>query len=108
MSGYKNPGQVQGSSTRGELLPSQSHINFAVPDVKTIRAEAKKTSFQKPGITTTNSKSGGKSFNICIDGKKLNSGFGKALGDVDMYGDEPAPTLADRTKTHASDKQHVE
>ena len=31
MGGYKNAGQVQGSSTRGELLPSQSHINFAVP-----------------------------------------------------------------------------
>ena len=31
MSGYKNTGQVQGSSMRGELLPSQSHINFAVP-----------------------------------------------------------------------------
>ena len=30
MSGYKNAGQVHGSSTRGELLPSQS-INFAVP-----------------------------------------------------------------------------
>ena len=27
----QNAGQVQGSSTRGELLPSQSHINFAVP-----------------------------------------------------------------------------
>ena len=31
MSGYKNAGQIQGSSTRGERLPSQSHINFAVP-----------------------------------------------------------------------------
>ena len=31
MSGYKNAGQIQGSSTRGERLPSQSHINFTVP-----------------------------------------------------------------------------
>ena len=31
ISGYKNADQVQGSSTRGELLPSQSPINFAVP-----------------------------------------------------------------------------
>ena len=31
MSGYKNAGQIQGSSTRGERLLSQSHINFAVP-----------------------------------------------------------------------------
>ena len=30
-SGYKNAGQIQGSSTRGERLPSQSHINVAVP-----------------------------------------------------------------------------
>ena len=31
ISGYKNADQIQGSSTRGERLPSQSPINFAVP-----------------------------------------------------------------------------
>ena len=28
MSGYKNDGQLQGSSTRGERLPSQSHTSL--------------------------------------------------------------------------------
>ena len=28
MSGYKNAGQIQGSSTRGERLPSQSHTSL--------------------------------------------------------------------------------
>ena len=43
-------------------------------------------------------------FKISLDGKQIASGFGKVLGDVNLFGHEQSPTLEDRQERfHAED-----
>ena len=93
---------------------SQRKINFAVPDVKILREHVKKHSWNcsYPGIIKSNIKlfqgeAERKSFKLSIDGKKIASGFGKDLGDVDLFGHEPSPTLQERKTRHEKEKNDV-
>ena len=85
---------------------SQHLINFCVPSKNILNRESNKfrISAENPGIisdaldTFATSKRKGTSCKISIDGKKLAYGFGKKLGDEDIGGFEPKPTLKDRTE----------
>jgi len=37
-----------------------------------------------------------KTFKLCLDGKKINASTSESGGDVDLFGFEPSPTLAER------------
>lgn len=37
---------------------------------------------------------------ISLDGKKIAQGFGKKLGDINIYGHENPPTLPERQQNH--------
>lgn len=37
-----------------------------------------------------------KTFKLCLDGKKINASTSGSGGDVDLFGFEPSPTLAER------------
>ena len=39
-------------------------------------------------------------FNLCVDGKNIASGFGKYLGDVNLFGHESEPTFKSRTERY--------
>lgn len=99
MGGYKNKGQlIQDNTLKGNLLSDDSKINFIVPDVKVLKKilDESETTCQNPGILGENIKNfavlhTNDSCKISLDGKKIISGFGKKLGDVDLFGHESAP-----------------
>ena len=108
MGGYKAIGLLTDGSERNRksLVPDISRVNFICPEIKSLREEKKKHKIgcEKPGIILSNIKAlensscdlKSKSYKLCIDGKKISAGFGKKLGEVDLFGHESAPTLLDK------------
>jgi hypothetical protein len=97
MGGYKNIGQVASGERKGCLSTSDSQINFIAPSASVLRDEVVKceVNCSQPGVIKGNLKSvdKSKSYKLCIDGKRINSGYSKHHGDVNLYGHEVAPTL---------------
>ncbi len=104
MGGFKLLGQLTGGDEmRGSLDPCNSRVNFVTPSVRYLRDDVLKQdiSCENPGILTANikkfsSEKLNKSYKVCIDGKKISSGFGRTLGDVDLFGHEESPSLTER------------
>ena len=110
MSEFKNSNQVVLQETSpGNYDPDESEINFAVPDIKTLKSFEPydieyDNGVEKPGISTDMIKEmakamNGKSCCVTFDGKKLKSGLTKTDGDVDLFGFEKGPSLTDRKKS---------
>ncbi|CAH1798622.1 unnamed protein product [Owenia fusiformis] len=92
MAGTKNKGT-------GSLDPKSSKINFAVPN----RDVLKDTEMEPmtPGIMDNMIKvmaqlDTGLTYKCVIDGKKIARGKGRQMGDIDLWGFESPPTLAER------------
>ena len=104
MSGPRNTGAIiEGREQRGACTPSNSRINFAAPSRQNINFEKKTPIF--PGIMHSfiqciHDKLEESVFKLGIDGKKISRGKGKSMGDVDCWGFESEPTLAQRRKRH--------
>ena len=104
MGGFKNTGDVMSGHKRGCLQATNSRVNFVTPGVNTLRDLWKKHAddCEKPCIITNNicmvADKGNEttSYKLCIDGKKISSGFGQKLGDVDLFDHEGEPTLRAR------------
>ena len=100
MCGMKNQGQ------QGCLKPSESSINFVVPDRKSLEGTEVSDSLKgiDPGILrrmiemlNDDDEEQTKTFKLCFDGKKLNPGVdGQLKGDVNLWGYEGPPTLKER------------
>lgn len=80
---------------KGHALDEDVLVNFAVPDRKILQKEVSSINIDcaEPGIIEKNienfSRIGtDKSYKICFDGKKIAPGFGKKLGEVDLFGYE--------------------
>ncbi|CAG2204526.1 unnamed protein product [Mytilus edulis] len=104
--GYKGDGLGDEKSSIG---PKDCEINFAVPSNPIITKEVARFTADAghPGILNLSldafaARQQGKDIKLSIDGKKIAIGFGE-MGDEDLAGDEPPPTLAER-KTHLSDE----
>ena len=87
-------------------------MNFVVPDVQTLSSTSE-MDVKKPGVMTDmldtlSSYLKEKEVKLCFDGKKINSGFGQHLGDVDMWGHEFSPTLSERKANHERSISHIE
>jgi hypothetical protein len=105
MSGPKNKGQpIFGQSKKSEFDPSDSKINFAVP-YKRIRGTSDgpiSPDILSPGIISylldkiASMDNKNKTFKLCLDGKKINASTSGSGGDVDLFGFELSPTLAER------------
>ncbi|VDI01697.1 Hypothetical predicted protein [Mytilus galloprovincialis] len=101
MSGIKNKGQLD---IKGKYNPSDSKINFAVPNRQVLDAMESPVDASTPGILTDMidqiSLSDPKhiqTYQLCVDGKKINSGvLGQKLGDINLWGNESSPTLCER------------
>ena len=114
MGGIKSAGQLEDNS-RTELIAQDSHINFCVPNSGVLRSvfDDSKLECENPGIFEDVLDKFAQdhkidSCKVAIDGKRLNSGFGKHLGDVDLFGHENEPTLCDRKQRLASEQSTVE
>ena len=104
MGGYKTFSRLNEHGITDEKMMSKtdaSMINFACPNKNVLVEEKKKYSIDcdKPGIIRSNLEAvsvltdkNDKAFSLCVDGKKLTSGFGKSLGEVDLFGHESEPT----------------
>ncbi|CAG2191099.1 unnamed protein product [Mytilus edulis] len=104
--GYKGDGLGDEKSSIG---PKDCEINFAVPSNPIITKEVARFTADAghPGILNLPldafaARQQGKDIKLSIDGKKIAIGFGE-MGDEDLAGDEPPPTLEER-KTHLSDE----
>lgn len=116
MGGFKCKGQIIGNFNKErQLLPQNSDINFVVPNRHSLVHEISEGSVRcdKPGILEKNIEifsevNAGNSCKICLDGKKIATGFGKKLGDVDLFGHEEKPTLEERETRIESEKSCIE
>ena len=100
MCGMKNQGQD------GCLKPSESAINFVVPDKKSLEGTDVSDSLKciDPGILqimigmlNDDDSKQTNTYKMCFDGKKLNAGVdGQLKGDVNLWGNEEPPTLKER------------
>ena len=103
MSGPKYKGQCQ-NSDRIEYRPEEACINFAVPHRTIIIAkdDALSASDIKPGMldrlvdNVSEQSTPLKTYKLCVDGKKINSSLSSAEGDIDLFGFEGSPTLAEK------------
>ena len=101
MGGFKSCGQISNlQSACGRLETGNSYVNFVVPNRQVIREEITNAGLNcdQPGVLEGNIKvfaesNSNISCKICIDGNKISSGFGKKLGDVNLFGYEENPTL---------------
>ena len=105
MSGPKNKGDlVNRLSAPREFDPKGSRINFSVPFAKvTGTSESPIPSSQiRPGILThlldkvSEQTSKDQTFKLCFDGKKINCSISGKYGDIDLFGFEGTPTLAEK------------
>ena len=107
MSGFKGEGLLkQGNVSHSELPGIHSKINFAVPSKDILRNHVQKhdCGCTRPGIlksisiklmASTNINIS-QSYRIIFDGKKIASGYGAKLGDVDvLFGHEVHHTLTE-------------
>ena len=100
MCGMKNQGQD------GCLNPSESAINFVVPDKKSLEGTDVSDSLKgiDPGILqimtgmlNDDDSKQTNTYKVCFDDKKLNAGVdGKLKGDVNLWGYEGPLTLKER------------
>ncbi|MCP3901538.1 MAG: hypothetical protein GY707_17665 [Desulfobacteraceae bacterium] len=76
----------------GDLKPTKATLNFIAASPQVLRKEIQKTQINcnEPGVIrdVLNLAKLDKSHEICIDGKRINSGYGKALGEVNLYSHE--------------------
>ena len=109
MGGYK---RVCDKTESHNFDTVNSCVNFVIPDVKILCEEVKKTQMtcDKPGVIQEILElvHPEKSHKITIDGKKINSGFGKIFGDEDLYSHEVPPTLQDRQERLKAELQSFE
>jgi len=114
MSGPKCQSQMKMNQAKSaaHLQGRDSQLNVAVPAISVLRNEVKTHTLDcsKPGIMDKNidlltCDKDVKCFKINIDGKKIATGFGKTLGDVDLFGHEQSPTLEERKMCLASEEQ---
>jgi hypothetical protein len=86
MGGPKTAGQNCAGGQPVKFGTSDSKVNFITPSRHILKEEINKSdiSCEKPCFIKANLQfvNANKSCKLCIDGKKLNSGFGKSLGDV--------------------------
>ena len=103
MNGPKNLGQKI-INAEEEVSPEGAEINFAVPYRATVGStnRAFKEDDVKTGLLTpmigklADQAKGNKTYKLCVDGKKINSGKSKTNGDIDLFGFEKSPTLSER------------
>ena len=103
MSGGKSEGQLidkeVNNKTSSGLKPSEASINFAVPDIKSLRNFNACASMQDlprelpPGIIQQSiemkaNKNKNVSYVLSFDGKKIAPGLSEAGGDEDLFGHE--------------------
>ena len=87
MAGPRSYGQItDGSMEKGYCSSTESHINFAIPTLKTL-CKNKLTPIM-PGIlqdsiTTLADSMQSKYLKIGVNGKKIARGKGKLIGDID-------------------------
>jgi len=99
MCGIRHTGDVKTATTSKSMYsPSQSNINFAVPDIKILAASASiKSSEMKPGLLPQMldifMKDEINIFKLCVDGKKLNISSTQVNGEVNLFGFEDKPTF---------------
>ena len=107
MGGFKGRGLLlwEDDKSQEKLITDSNNVNFVVPHYNILKDEIRKReiSCQTPGIIHSNiqriaecSESSNKNYKLCIDGKKITVGFGKHLGEVDLYGHESSPTLKEK------------
>lgn len=100
MSGPKCQGTIlEGTEQRGSQDSKSAKINFAIPARQNLFRSEEKCAKILPGIVTDfvnliALKSFGKSYKLCVDGKKISRGRGKLMGDIDCWGYEKKPSLA--------------
>ena len=85
------------------LKPQDADVNFIPPSESRLREERSKLHIEaeQPGVlhklldafAAVNS---GKDVAVCLDGKDTAAGIGGNLGEEDLGGFEPKPTLAER------------
>ncbi|MEW8548751.1 MAG: hypothetical protein AB2693_35060, partial [Candidatus Thiodiazotropha sp.] len=106
MSGLRNSGQVlDKEAERGDLDPTDSRINFAVPAKQNLYRKEDKVSPMYPGIFEKQIEAlaeqfSGKPLKLCVDGKKISRGKGNGIGDIDCWGYESIPSLKEKRQTH--------
>ena len=99
LSGDKSVSEYQSDQTTvsSSTNPQSSNINFAVPNVHSIRTFKGVPSLPselRPGIIDhgLELKSGtSSSFVLSVDGKKVAAGLTDKWGDIDLFGHEPVP-----------------
>jgi len=119
MGGFKAFSRVQ---EHGELdckdmkRSDISMLNFVCPSIDVLKEERKRYSIDcsDPGIIYSNleavasiASTETKSYNLCVDGKKIAPGLGKKLGDVNLFGHESEPTFATRKDRFEVEMQAV-
>lgn len=100
-----------------EKRTADANINFAVPSTNILASEVKESvsgDCLKPGIIKSNISafsehiSNTVSCKLCFDGKKVAIGFGKNLGEVDVFGCQELPTLAMKQEKLLAEKKVFE
>ena len=105
MSGMKNRGQQDIDETvQNTYKPSESLVNFAVPDRKILDKLESPVQCGAPGIlidmidtVSSSDPNQIQSYKLCVDGKKINSCTqGQKFGDINLWRFEDQPTLLGR------------
>lgn len=95
---------MTGENEKGDYNPGHSQINFVVPQ-RSIVSQTHSPIAAKdvtPGILHTlfdkfsQQSEPGKTYKLCVDGKKINSSLIGKHGDIDLWGHESSPTIAER------------
>ena len=105
MSGMKNRGQQDIDETvQNTYKPSESLVNFAVPDRKNLDKLESSVQCGAPGIlidmidtVPSSDPNQIQSYKLCVDGKKINSSTqGQIFYDINLWRFEDQPTLLGR------------
>ena len=117
MSGPRSIGYFRsGHMPERTLEPGLSQINFAIPSRAQLLSDSMETGIPKvlkPGVITQvfqsikNSKVS-KINMMCMDGKKVTVGLDSKFGDVDMFGHEQSPTLAEQAERLSREESLVD
>ena len=115
MSGPKYKGQCQ-TSNRTEYRPKDACINFSVPHRTIIIAKDDTLSASdiKPGMLdrlvdkVSEQSTPSKTYKLCVDGKKINSSLSGPEGDIDLFGFEGSPTLAEKRERLRIEHCHIQ
>ena len=117
MGGSNGIGMLNMTKDRKMLHSHKTNVNFVVPSQDVLNREVKKvvaTQCESHGISpityiqSFSAKISDTSCKLCFDGKKIASGFGKHLGEVDMFGWERPPTLKDKMKQVSRELETIE